>query len=105
MPSKHRTFRTAPDGLSPSLLNGNLPPATLVAFIGFASALELYKINRVTSDLPGDYNWRLTDVADPDEFFALQAGETWNGRIAMVAVLGYVVQEFLTNTPVLSIAA
>ena len=35
------------------------------------------------------------------KFVGLQEGEIWNGRLAMVAVLGYVVQEAVTKTPVL----
>lgn len=90
------------DTLSPSLVNGDLPPATLVAFLGFASALELAKM-RVESDLPGDYNWRFTDVTTEEDLLKLMAGETWNGRVAMLAVLGYVVQEAVTRMPVLSL--
>lgn len=98
----HLPDALATAGLSPSLLNGNLSPATLVAFLGFASAVELYKLNRVSSPLPGDYAWRLTDAAeDTVDFYDLMAGEVWNGRIAMMAVLGYVVQEALLKVPVL----
>ena len=98
----HLPDRLAEYGLSPSLVNGNLSPATLIAFVGFASALELYKMKRVDSPFPGDYNWRFTAITDDaDEFSKLMAGEAWNGRIAMMAVLGYVVQEYVTKIPVL----
>lgn len=87
--------------LSPSLVNGELPPSILVLFLGLCSAFELYKMN-MSSDIAGDYNWRLTDAAETSpEFFELQAGEVWNGRLAMLATLGYVVQEALFKTPVL----
>ena len=57
--------------------------------------------NRV-SHIPGDYNWRFTDArVGSTEFFDLQAGEIWNSRIAMIATLGYVVQEYVTKSPVL----
>ena len=52
--------------------------------------------------MPADYSWRLTDAQiGSDDFFNLQEGEVWNGRIAMMAVLGYVAQEYITKTPVL----
>lgn len=87
--------------LSPSLLNGGLNSATLIVFLGLASAVELGKMN-VQSDIPGDFGWRLTaSHFGTSEFVGLQEGEIWNGRLAMVAVLGYVVQEAVTKTPVL----
>lgn len=87
--------------LSPSLVNGGLDSATLIFFLGFASAIELAKMN-VQSEIPGDFGWRLTPVrVDAPEFLGLQEGEIWNGRLAMIAVLGYVVQEAVTKTPVL----
>ena len=87
--------------LSPSLVNGGLDPAVTVAFLGLSAGLELSKMNN-ESEIEGDYNWRLTSsVPGTPEFKELQAGEIWNGRVAMVAVLGYVVQEALTKTPVL----
>lgn len=89
--------------LSPSLLNGNLRPSVLLYFLAIASGLELYKMNQV-SHIPGDYNWRFTDArVGTDEFLKLQAGEIWNSRIAMIATLGYVVQEYVTKYPVLEI--
>lgn len=90
----------ANNNLSPSLVNGNLDPAVLIAFLGFASALELNKMNK-SVQIPGDYNWRMTDVKEnTKEFFDLQEGEVWNGRIAMIATLGYVVQEAVLKMPV-----
>tara|TARA_B100000214_G_C23968716_1_gene629006 strand:- start:254 stop:826 length:573 start_codon:yes stop_codon:yes gene_type:complete len=88
--------------LSPSLVNGNLDPSVLIFFLGLASGLELYKMNTSKkSTTPGDYNWRFTEEEyGTDEFLKLQAGEVWNGRIAMIAVLGYIVQEAITKKPV-----
>ena len=93
----------ANEKLSPSLLNGNLNPSILLFFLGLASGLELYKINsKRYSTTPGDYNWRFTDVDyGTEEFKKLQAGEIWNGRIAMIATLGYVIQEAITKKPVI----
>ncbi len=87
--------------LSPSLINGNLPASILILFLGFASALELSKM-QTSYDLPGDYGWRFTEEEEGTKaFLELQEGEVWNGRIAMIAVFGYVVQEGLTEIPIL----
>lgn len=87
--------------LSPSLVNGGLAPSVLIAFLGLGSALELYKGNAAASSLPADYGWRVTEAADDTPAFGrLQSAEVWNGRLAMIAVLGYVVQEASTKTSV-----
>jgi hypothetical protein len=91
----------ADNRLSPSLVNGALQPSVVLFLLGLGSGLELYKMNQDT-EIAGDYNWRVTNVDETSkEFFDLQAGEVWNGRIAMLATLGYVVQEALFRTPVL----
>ena len=88
--------------LSPSLLNGGLTPSILIFFLGLASGLELFKMN-ASSKLPGDYMWRITPHdSESQDFSNLLEGEIWNGRIAMIATLGYVVQELLTKMPVLA---
>jgi light-harvesting complex I chlorophyll a/b binding protein 1 len=89
--------------LSPSLVNGGLGASTVIAFLGLASGLELRKLQG-NSKIPGDYGWNTTPH-DPssNEFYGLQAGEIWNSRIAMIAVLGYVVQEAVTQSPVLGV--
>lgn len=92
--------------LSPSLVNGNLRASVLFFFLGVASVLELFKmIFQESSTIAGDYGWSATTEAKPGsvEFFNLQAGEIWNGRIAMIATLGYVVQEATTKSPVLGV--
>ena len=89
--------------LSPSLINGELRLPILIFFLGIGSGLELYKMN-VKSPIPADYKWRLTSFSpESADFFKLQEGEIWNGRLAMIAVLGYVWQEAITKMPVLSI--
>lgn len=94
--------------LSPSLINGGLDATTLILFVGFASALELSTLVRsspLSGGIPGDYGWRvLVDAASSPydaAFERLQQGEIWNGRLAMLAALGYVVQEAVTGEPVL----
>ena len=37
-----------------------------------------------------------------EQFFSLQEGEIWNGRIAMIAILAYVVQEAATGYPTIN---
>ena len=101
----------APNYLSPSLLNGNLEASILIYFIGIGSALELSRMftkNETTNNeyVAGDYKWRFTLAKENSaEFYALREGEIWNGRLAMIAMLGYVVQETLTQTPVLKALA
>jgi hypothetical protein len=95
-------------GLSPSILNGGLTdgkiPGILVLFTVLASMLEMQgMVLRKENDdlLPGDYNWRTTFAKDDsDAFSSLQEGEIWNSRIAMIAILAYVVQEVVTRVPV-----
>tara|TARA_B100000683_G_scaffold69137_1_gene67607 strand:- start:1505 stop:2044 length:540 start_codon:yes stop_codon:yes gene_type:complete len=91
----------ADHALSPSLVNGGLRLDTLLLFLGVGAVIELRK-QRIVSPIAGDYRWRIGDaVPGSKAFFDLQAGEVWNGRIAMVAVLGYVVQEAVARVPVL----
>jgi hypothetical protein len=53
------------------------------------------------------YPVRTCAVSDGDRFcvcrdcrfFSLQEGEIWNGRIAMIAILAFVVQEAVTKVP------
>lgn len=96
-------------GLSPSLVNGGLGddriPGVLLLFVVLASLLEVTKMNAEErlARAPGDYGWRIgidtrTDAAT---LFDMRAGEVWNGRVAMIAILGYVVQEALRQVPVL----
>ena len=91
----------AANNLSPSLVNGNLDSSTLIYFLGLASGLEIFKMNQ-KNKIPGDYGWRVKKYSD-NELYKLQNGEIWNGRLAMLAVLGYVVQEAVTKMPVISI--
>lgn len=91
----------ADEKLSPSLVNGNLDVSTLVFFLGLASGLEIYSM-KIKTGIPADCNLRITDARyGTKDFFDLQEGEVWNGRIAMIATLGYVVQESLLKKPVL----
>ena len=89
-------------GVSPSLPNGGLTAADLIFFLGAAAAVEA----QGKASLSADAGWRVTEVEEGSEaFFNLQSGEVWNGRVAMVAVAGYVAQEWATRVPVLGPSA
>lgn len=86
--------------LSPSLVNGGLSKEVILFLIGIGAGLELYQMNQET-EYPADYNWRVGVGQDPNTFLKMQEGEIWNGRLAMLAVLGYTIQELTTKMPVL----
>lgn len=97
-------------GLSPSVLNGGLEqssiPLSVLSFFALASLIEERgrQLKREQGDewLPGDYgdwfNWSAAERGS-EQFFSFQTGEIWNGRIAMLAILAYVVQEAVTRVP------
>jgi len=95
-------------GLSPSLVNGGLEqgiiPSAVVTFAVLISLVEAQGLRIKKSDgddwLPGDYGTLRIAEKGSEAFFSLQTGEIWNGRIAMLAVLAYVVEEFFTKVPV-----
>jgi len=94
-------------GLSPSILNGGLEqgiiPSSVVTFAVLISLIEAQglRIKKEQGDswLPGDYGSLKVYPRGSKEFFDAATGEIWNGRLAMVAILGYVVQEFVTKVP------
>jgi hypothetical protein len=58
------------------------------------------------TDIPGNYQWdplsldrKITD-GDPEKRVFIQAIEVFNGRVAMLATVGFIVQEYLTKVPV-----
>jgi hypothetical protein len=100
-------------GLSPSVLNGGLEqgiiPSSIAAFFILASLIEAQglRVKKEQGDawLPGDYGEFFNMKYYPrgsEKFFAAQAGEIWNGRIAMIAILAYVVQEAVTKYPTIN---
>merc|ERR1712159_576142 len=100
-------------GLSPSVLNGGLEqgviPSSVVTFAVLASLIEAQglRVKEEQGDgwLPGEYgkffNLQLAERGS-EQFFSLQEGEIWNGRIAMIAILAYVVQEAVTKVPTIN---
>lgn len=94
-------------GLSPSVLNGGLEqgiiPSSIVTFAVLTSLVEAQglRIKKAQGDswMPGDYGTARIAERGTEQFFSLATGEIWNGRIAMIAILAYVVQEAVTHVP------
>ena len=95
----------------PSVLNGGLAltnPLFWIGAIGAAAALEFVATKNSDSDSsrePGDLGFDplsvLAGKSDRQRFF-VQEAELFNGRLAMLAVTGFVAQEFATNTGVVN---
>lgn len=94
--------RLAQGTLSPSLVNGDLSIEALLLLLGFGAGLELDQLRRPKKrpDLPGDYGLRV-GATGPSDLADLSEAEIWNGRLAMIAVVGYTLQELVTKKPVL----
>lgn len=91
----------ATDGLSPSLINGGLDQAPLPVFlavVGVLASLMEVKASGMQPRDPGDFG--LTRPINFNTMSILKSGEIWNARLAMLAVLSYVVWEGATNTAV-----
>lgn len=94
-------------GLSPSVLNGGLEqgvvPGAVITFAALVALVEAQGLRIKRSDgedwLPGDFGTLRLAEKGTEQFFSLQEGEIWNSRIAMLAVLAYVVQEAVTKVP------
>merc|ERR1712087_902716 len=96
-------------GESPSLLNGglgNVQPAYWIAVISLAGIIELesmkMKEEKGKDYLPGDCNFDPLNLlpSDKKERNDMMTKEIKHGRLAMMAILGFVVQEALYNNPV-----
>jgi len=94
-------------GLSPSVLNGGLEqgiiPSSVVTFAILIALVEAQGLRvkeaQGTAWFPGDYGTARIAERGTEQFFSLAEGEIWNGRIAMLAILAYVVQEAVTKVP------
>jgi len=74
------------------------------ALIGFASPLKERTGNTLNDDYyPGDVGFDPLGLkpTDADEFATMQTKELQNGRLAMLAVAGFVAQELVDRTPIL----
>lgn len=93
-------------GKVPSVLNGGLltltSPLFWVAAISATAALEFLSTKNQNST--GDYGFDplgLGGKTDKQKFFMSEA-ELFNGRLAMLAITGFALQEFFTNTAVIN---
>lgn len=91
----------------PSVLNGGLSltnPLFWVGAISAAAALEFVATKSGENREPGDFGFdplSLAGRSDKQQFFMKEA-EIFNGRLAMLAITGFVVQEFYTNMGVVN---
>ena len=104
------------DGRSPSVLNGGLgngPIPLVLAFTALSAglldlkAIDIKEAKGYENWVPGDYGYdplNLLKGASPVAVKNMQAKEINNGRLAMVAVLAYVVQEATTGEPVVALS-
>ena len=116
------------NSMAPSVLNGGLDNvyilSTLLVFSAVGAVLEIILLRRksvVTSenlraffdmfnedgfDVPGNYDFDPLKIAyrlcgnDRKKKLFLQTIEIFNGRMSMLAVMGYLTQEYFTNQPV-----
>jgi len=88
----------------PSLLNGGLgkiSPAYWVGCLGVAAMIDVFGQLRMKKDskdyLPGDFGLRLGYPESEEGQQRMQLAEIKNGRLAMIAVFGFAVQEFISK--------
>lgn len=96
-------------GESPSLLNGGLDRINIdfwIASISLASLIELSNLDKKQKAgndyIPGDCNFDPLHLfpTNKSEQIIMQTKEIKHGRIAMIAILGFIVQEAIYGTPV-----
>jgi hypothetical protein len=93
----------------PSLLNGGLgkvSPVYWVACLAGAAAIDLYGIKVASQKpgyTPGDYGLDFFGLYPKDEEGQkwFQTAELKNGRLAMIAITAFAVQEFVSNVGVI----
>ena len=93
----------------PSLLNGGLgkvSPAYWVACIGAAAMIDIFGQLRMKSEkgnnyVPGDFGLRLGYPSNEAGQQRMQLAEIKNGRLAMIAVFGFAIQEFVSKQGVI----
>ena len=88
----------------PSILNGGLgkvSPAYWVGCLGVAALIDLFGTLRTKAEkemyIPGDFGLRLGYPAQEDGQKWMQTAEIKNGRLAMIAVVGFAIQEFVSK--------
>lgn len=93
----------------PSLLNGGLgkvSPFYWIGCIGIAAAIDLYGVTRRSREgyIPGDYGFDPLGLYPKSEEDKknMQLAEIKNGRLAMIAVFAFAIQEFVSNQGVVN---
>jgi len=91
----------------PSVLNGGLAsvdPLFWVGAISAAAALEFIATKNGEDRAPGDFGFDPLSLggSNDEEQLYMQEAEIFNGRLAMLAITGFVAQEFLTNMAVIN---
>jgi hypothetical protein len=98
-------------GESPSVLNGGLEKIPLeywVAVVALAGVVELEIMKNKEAKgkdyIPGDVGFDPLGLLPKDKvgIMEMQTKEIKHGRLAMMAILGFVVQEFLYGQPVVA---
>jgi len=98
-------------GASPSLLNGGLEKIPVEYWLIVVSIAGIFEIDsQATKEekgknyIPGDCGFDPLKLfpEDKKDQFDMQTKEIKHGRIAMMAILGFVVQEALYRTPVVA---
>jgi len=104
---------TETGGRSPSVLNGGLEQGTIPIFLAATAALiaavdlKSLKLKEEQGDayIPGDFGFDplnlLPQNASIEQKRDIMTKELNNGRLAMMAVLAYVVQEKVTGLPII----
>ena len=92
----------ATNGLSPSFVNGGISQEPLPMFFAFVAALasivELKALNDNRMS-PGDLG--ISRPMNENTLYIMKSGEIWNSRLAMIGLLGCVISEAATKTPVI----
>jgi len=91
----------------PSLLNGGLgkvSPAYWVGALGFAAVVVILGSLRMKSKkaIPGDFGLRLGYPSDKVGQKRMQLAEMKNGCLAMIAIFGFTIQEFVSKQGVVN---
>ena len=92
---------------APSVLNGGLSatdPLFWVGSISAAAALEFIATKNADANEPWNFGFdplSLGGKTEGEQFF-MQEAELFNGRLAMLAITGFVAQEFATNMAVVN---
>ncbi|VEU37631.1 unnamed protein product [Pseudo-nitzschia multistriata] len=94
-------------GRVPTVLNGGLGltnPLFWVSAISAAAALEFVATKNGDSREPGDFGFDPLSLAGTNgqQSVFVREAEIFNGRLAMLAITGFVAQEFYTNTAVVN---